>query len=174
MLPLGRFDFPRRGTSYGSKSRPSLPQPASQVKLGDVFYEEWSRELFQGPFLEALPRYEGCHSLSNGFLQLAKRGENPDRFWLLSVRQYIVYQRTNSRAHSVGRLAPRGRLLCVSLAGQDQSSTLRFQLWPVRRRRQFRSARNPRRQGKLNDVRYATLGWPAITVLSWPSGAVAL
>jgi hypothetical protein len=71
--------------SYIASSLP-VGNHASQVRLGDAFYNEWSRELFKGPFVEALPRYETCQPLSDEFLQLAKHGENPDRFWSLMNR----------------------------------------------------------------------------------------
>ena len=43
--------------SYITSSLPVGNHP-SQAALGEAFYEEWSKGLFKGPFVEALPKYE--------------------------------------------------------------------------------------------------------------------
>ncbi|MGI0086321.1 MAG: hypothetical protein ACREBQ_14685, partial [Nitrososphaerales archaeon] len=49
--------------SYVTSALPVGNHP-SQVELGDAFYEEWSKSLFKGPFVEALPKYEVAPSLA--------------------------------------------------------------------------------------------------------------
>lgn len=50
--------------SYLTSSLPIGNHP-SQKKLGDAFYAEWSRELFKGPFVEALPKYKTVSSIAD-------------------------------------------------------------------------------------------------------------
>lgn len=52
--------------SYTSSALPVGNNP-SQLRLGERFYDRWSSELFQGPFVEALPKYQSCESLSETF-----------------------------------------------------------------------------------------------------------
>ncbi|MGD1081759.1 MAG: hypothetical protein ABR881_25860, partial [Candidatus Sulfotelmatobacter sp.] len=49
----------------------------SQHHLGQEFFEQWSRELFAGPFVEALPPYEKVGSLDDYFGDVRDR-QNPD------------------------------------------------------------------------------------------------
>ena len=52
----------------------------SQRELGRQFYQQWSSELFAGPFVEALPAYERVGSLDDYFGDVRDRAQNDYRF----------------------------------------------------------------------------------------------
>src|SRR5271165_4985292 len=52
----------------------------SQRELGRQFYQQWSSELFAGPFVEALPAYERVRSLDDYFGDVRDRAQDDYRF----------------------------------------------------------------------------------------------
>jgi superfamily II DNA or RNA helicase len=85
--------------SYLASALPIGNHP-SQAKLGEAFYGEWSRELFQGPFVEALPRYQTVPSLADQLKRLAARGKAGNAFWTLMSRASGIPWSEVARKHT--------------------------------------------------------------------------
>jgi hypothetical protein len=62
----------------------------SQHELGQEFFEQWSRELFAGPFVEALPPYEKVGSLDDYFGDVRDR-QNPDYIFASNMDSGITW-----------------------------------------------------------------------------------
>jgi hypothetical protein len=75
--------------SYITSSLP-VGNQSSQVKLGEAFYREWSQELFKGPFVEALPKYETLPSLADQFKKLPENRAARNAFWALLRGPHIL------------------------------------------------------------------------------------
>jgi hypothetical protein len=75
--------------SYIASSLP-IGNHASQIELGNAFYAEWSRELFKGPFVEALPKYQTVHSLADQFKHSTERTTPESAFSLLLSRASTI------------------------------------------------------------------------------------
>src|SRR5690348_1067267 len=71
--------------SYIASALPIGNHP-SQTQLGESFYSEWSRELFQGPFVEALPKYKTVASLASYFSRSSNAGNSANSFLRLMSR----------------------------------------------------------------------------------------
>jgi DEAD/DEAH box helicase/Domain of unknown function (DUF1998)/Helicase conserved C-terminal domain len=62
----------------------------SQQKLGQEFFEQWNRELFAGPFVEALPPYDKIGSLDDYFGDVRDR-QNPDYVFASNMDSGITW-----------------------------------------------------------------------------------
>src|ERR1700675_1426659 len=81
--------------SYIASSLP-IGNQSSQTKLGEAFYSQWSRHLFKGPFVEALPRYQTVPSLSERYEALARKDTPSGLFWSVMSRAAEI------RWHQIG------------------------------------------------------------------------
>ncbi len=105
--------------SYMGSSLPIGNHP-SQIGLGDEFYEKWSQELFKGPFVEALPKYELGPSLSTKYQQLSAKIAQ-ESFWsLISRSATLSWQDIDQKW--VSFLKPRDRLRSKYLQEQEAES----------------------------------------------------
>jgi superfamily II DNA or RNA helicase len=93
--------------SYMSSSLPIGNHP-SQISLGEEFYEQWSKELFKGPFVEALPKYETVPALSAKHKQLTAKIADGSFWSLMSQSAKLNWEHIDSK--HVAFLKTRDRL----------------------------------------------------------------
>ncbi len=85
--------------SYIASALPIGNHP-SQAKLGEAFYEKWSRELFQGPFVEALVKYQTVPSLADRFNGSVGAGNSASPFRTLMSRASSISWSEVDRKHT--------------------------------------------------------------------------
>jgi DEAD/DEAH box helicase/MrfA Zn-binding domain/Helicase conserved C-terminal domain len=118
---------------YMASSLPIGNHP-SQIRLGAEFYAEWSRGLFRGPFVEALPKYELSASLADR--SGASAGENRRRgtFWRLMSRAADISWKEVDRKHPAFLRARDERLWsnCPEERNAEEEETSVHRLWNQR------------------------------------------